>query len=327
MNGKPLSCWVISDGRRGIETQALGLAEAAGRLRPLSIGNHAINTSAALKPMPPHMQFKLKSRPEDYGLNAPYPALAIGCGRQAMAPLLALKKVAGERVFTAYIQDPRMETNAFDLVIAPEHDGLTGVNVETMIGSPNRVTEATIVGHTLEFGNKLATLPMPRAAFLIGGKSQTHALGKREHQFHLDTAKAVHELGKSLLITTSRRTPDWAITDYEYLASDLDNVWLHTSGAPNPYFAFLGGAEQIFVTEDSTNMLTEACSTGKPVFRLPMAGKPGKFQKLYDALETRCHVTPVGGTISKDDYEPLDETARIAEKLWAHFDMRTALMN
>jgi len=322
-----LTCWVISDGRRGIENQALGLAEAASRLRPIDIKTCQIDQGSTLAAMPPSVQFKLKSRPEDYGLNTPYPAIAIGCGRQAIAPLLALKKVAGKEIFTVYVQDPRMDTAGFDLVIAPEHDDISGTNVETMIGSPNRIDEMEIIGHTLSFAEDLGNYPMPRAAFLIGGKSKTHKLGKKEHKFHLKTAKDMIDMGKSLLITTSRRTPDWAIDDYQRLESDYDNIWLHTGSGNNPYFAFLGGAEQIFVTEDSTNMLTEACATGKPVFRLPMAGAPGKFQKLYDALEARCHVVPVGGAINKDDYEPLEETARVADKLWAHFDMRSALMN
>lgn len=327
MASAPLSCWVITDGRRGIENQALGLAEAAGRLRELSLQKCLIDQGSGLAAMPAPMQFKLKGRPEDYGLSAPYPKIAIGCGRQAIAPLLALKRVQGPDIFTVFIQDPRMEASSFDLVIAPEHDGLTGPNVESMIGSPNRIDQMEIIGQTLAFAETLKTYPMPRAAFLIGGKSKTHKLAKPQHDFHIKTAKDILGMGKSLLITTSRRTPDWVIEDYQRLESDHDHVWLHTGQGDNPYFAFLGGAEQIFVTEDSTNMLTEACATGKPVFRLPMAGKPGKFQKLYDALETRCNVHPVGGTINKEDYEPLEETARIAEKLWAHFDMRTALMN
>jgi len=34
MNNTALTCWVISDGRRGIENQALGLAEAASNITP-----------------------------------------------------------------------------------------------------------------------------------------------------------------------------------------------------------------------------------------------------------------------------------------------------
>ena len=145
MTDNPLTCFVISDGRRGIENQALGLAEAAGRLRTLEILIHTIENGAAFKAASPTLQFAMKSNPSDYGLCGPPPHLTIGCGRQAIAPLLALKK-AHPDTFTVYVQDPRIDTDRFDLVIAPEHDALTGPNVETMIGSPNRVTEAEIAG-------------------------------------------------------------------------------------------------------------------------------------------------------------------------------------
>ena len=98
-----------------------------------------------------------------------------------------------------------------------------------------------------------------------------------------------------------------------------DNIWLHTGDGPNPYFAFLGGAEILLVTQDSTNMLTEACATGKPVFILPMNGKSGKFEQLYERLKTRCGVTAYEGQLSGEDYDPLDETARMAEQLWARY--------
>ena len=85
---------------------------------------------------------------------------------------------------------------------------------------------------------------------------------------------------------------------------------------------FLGGAEMILVTEDSTNMLTEACATGKPVFRLPMSGKAGKFQQLYDALETRCGVVRYDGQMQGEDYAPLNETARVSKIIWERFGAR-----
>ena len=69
-------------------------------------------------------------------------------------------------------------------------------------------------------------------------------------------------------------------------------------------------------------MLTEACATGKPVFRLPMAGAAGKFQTLHDALEMRCGVTSYTGQVRGDDYPPLDETARMARCLWKHFEAK-----
>ena len=309
-------CLVLSDGRRGIENQALGLAESCASLRPLNIQTHHISHGKTLEALPPKAQLRLAK------FDLPKCDMAIGCGRQAIAPLLHLKRTRPD-VMTVYVQDPRLSSSHFDMVIAPAHDGITGPNVEIMIGSPNRVTETKIVGETLSFADGLSKLPMPRAALLIGGASKTHKLDKDTHQAHLDAARILIKAGQSLLITMSRRTPDFAILDWKRFASDHDHVWLHDGEGPNPYFAFLGGAEMILVTEDSTNMLTESCATGKPVFRLPMSGTPGKFQTLYDALETRCGVTLYQGELEGVDYPPLNETARIAQQVWARFDALT----
>ncbi|MEP1231134.1 MAG: mitochondrial fission ELM1 family protein [Litorimonas sp.] len=336
-----LHVYVISDGRAGIENQALGLAEALKRhvseICPLEILPYHIAHGPAFKTVSPKLQFTMKSRPQDYGLPShKAPQMAIGCGRQAIAPLLALKKAFPD-VMTIYVQDPRMTPAEFDLVIAPEHDGLRGDNVENMIGSPNRITDDRLIGEMLGFSNGLTELPMPRAAMLIGGTSKTHRYSEDNLAQHIAATRTLIDGGLSLLITTSRRTPDFAAQAFEDLAAEHDNIWLHSGRqagrAPNPYFAFLGGAEIILVTQDSTNMLTEACSTGKPVFTLPMTGKAGigkanegksgKFQQLYDRLTARCHVVPHAGQLTGSDYEPLDETTRVAAKLWMRYEAFT----
>jgi len=307
--GEAKRCLVISDGRRGIENQALGLAESYSRLSPLILQTHRMTYTKAFAALPPKVQLRLGK------FELPDCDIAIGCGRQAIAPLLYLKR-ARPQVFTIYVQDPRISSLNFDLVVAPEHDVLRGENILTMIGSPNRITETKIIGETLNFAAGLSALPMPRAAFLIGGESKTHKLDKESHAAHLEAARNLRSTGHSLLITTSRRTPDFARQSWKRFESDHDEVWLHDGKGPNPYFAFLGGADLILVTEDSTNMLTEACATGKPVFRLPMSGSPGKFQDLYNALEMRCGAYRYAGQTQEADYEPLDETGRIAKIIW-----------
>ena len=119
------------------------------------------------------------------------------------------------------------------------------------------------------------------------------------------------------MITTSRRTPRWAVVQYSQVEKDRANIWVwngyKNNMGENPYFAFLGAADAILVTQDSTNMLTEACATGKPVFTLPMSGASGKFKTLYSELKKRCHVSTFNGDITAPSYPPLDETARIAK--------------
>lgn len=323
---EPLSCWVISDGRRGIENQALGLAEALSAAQSLEIERHVLTAGRAFKAATPLMQFALKSKLQDYGLTPPLPDIAIGCGRQAIAALLAIKKT-DPSCFTIYVQDPKIDADRFDLVIAPEHDDLSGRNVETMIGSPNRVTRKRIVKETLAFEERLNTLPMPRAAMLIGGPSKRYHFTKGDHENHLAAAQNLLAQNHSLLITTSRRTPNWALEDYEALAENHENVWLYSGDGENPYFAFLGGAEIILITEDSTNMLTESCATGKPVFTLPLSGDAGKFGTLYQALAERCDLKPYAGDPTAPDYPALKETDRIADQVWAHYERRSATLN
>lgn len=326
MHESALRCLVISDGRRGIENQAKGLAEAVARLRAMRIATHHIAHGKTFAALPATMQYAMRPTLKGYDLSGVTADIAIGCGRQAIAPLRALKRRHEDAIFTVYIQDPGTDVAEFDLVIAPKHDKLSGPNVETMIGSPNRVTQEGILVDTLNFSQTLTEFPMPRAAMLIGGDSKAHRLTKAIHAKHMETAHDLLDKGYSLLITPSRRTPSFAIKAYRKLESDHDNVWFH-EGGDNPYFAFLGGADFIFVTEESTNMLTEACATGKPVFRLPMDGEAGKFEHLYTSLQERCGVTQYDGDLDKADYDPLTETTRLAELFWAHYDARSAIMN
>jgi mitochondrial fission protein ELM1 len=303
----------VSDGRRGIENQALGLADAVARHCSVTcdISAHTISHRPGFAALPPSLQLMAR---RNFGL--PDTDLIIGCGRQAIAPLIAQRR-SSRSAFTVYVQHPRMDPSRFDIVIAPEHDALRGPNVETMIGSPNRLTRDSIIGGTLAHGAQLSTLSMPRAMIAIGGPSKTHTMNDATIQSHLETARRLSQKGYSLLITTSRRTPEPARKAWLTFAQTQDNIWLHDSerDTDNPYLAFLGGAEIVLVTEDSTNMLTEACATGKPVYRLVMEGNPGKFQRLYDALENRCHVRRWDGDFGARPYPVLDETNRIAQRI------------
>ena len=51
------------------------------------------------------------------------------------------------------------------------------------------------------------------------------------------------------------------------LAGDKNFIW--DGAGKNPYFAMLGWADAILVTADSVSMLSDACTTGKPVYLIP----------------------------------------------------------
>ena len=310
-----LTCWVISDGRRGIENQALGLANGLAQCSTikdatLEISPHYISRSGWLAKLPPFLQRFLG---RNTGLPDALPSIAIGAGRQSIAPLIDLKS---KGVFTIYVQDPRIDPKNFDVVIAPQHDGLEGDNVLSIIGSPNLVTLERLAADKDMISPEGSNI----AAFLIGGKSKTHSYSQTDLQSHAELIAALLESGWEVYLTVSRRTPLAALKYYSLFDDDFESFHFFRGRGENPYFAYLHHATMIFVTEDSTNMLTEACSTGTPVFRLPMSGNPGKFQKLYDSLERRCRVrNAIGSDLAPQDYEPLNETQRAAAFVWDKF--------
>jgi len=307
--------WVISDGRRGIENQALGLAEALSRIAPSVIIRKIIGSNPSFAQLPPLLQLLRRPRAVQYGLARPFPDIAIGCGRQAIAPLRIIKN-RNPQSYIIYVQNPRSAYDHFDLIIAPEHDRLNRANALSMIGSPNRVTPPQLSMAKQDFQEPLGKYPAPYAALLIGGPSKRQTITPDVITAHITTAQDIMDRGYSLLITLSRRTDDLSRRAWRALAAKHDKtIWLHDDARidmPNPYFAFLASADMIGVTEDSTNMLTEACALGRPIFRLPMAGEPGKFKELYSALSRRCHVEHYSPDIKNKAYPPLDETKRIA---------------
>ena len=308
MDAKPspsadrLICWTVTDGRRGIENQALGLAEAvaaklAGDGITLEI-RRAVIRSGGMVSLP------------DLGP----PDLWIGCGRAAISLARAHRGIFPNCFFT-YIQDPRGRYADFDLIIAPAHDRLVRPNAIDMIGSPNRISAEKLAEGARQFAARPGAPDNPRAAILIGGDSKRFRLTPRISDYLIDRMEGLLAQDAGLMVTTSRRTPDALASKITAQFAGRERVWLYDGQGENPYFAFLAAADWIFVTEESTNMLVEACATGTPVYALPMDGEAGKFTRLHAALEARGAMRPYLGRLERWKYAPLDETSRIAGRL------------
>jgi len=295
-------CWIVSDGRRGIENQALGLAEAVRD--QLSSRGITLNIE------------RVVARKDGYVTlpDGGQPDLWIGCGRAAI-PLARKHRHIFPDAFFVYVQDPRTRHKDFDLIIAPAHDRLAGSNIVEMIGSPNRVSQNQLEDAHQLFPTEIENLPGSRAAILIGGDSKRFQLDDAIGSYLIKRLQHLIDQNVSLMITVSRRTPDPFVQELKSTLGDHKRVWLYDGEGENPYFAFLAAADWIFVTEESTNMLVEASSTGKPVYVLPLYGKPGKFALLHADLEGYGSVRPYLGTLDKWNYPALNETRRVADLL------------
>ncbi|CAN7605739.1 mitochondrial fission ELM1 family protein [Caulobacter sp. LjRoot300] len=319
----PIVIWAISDGRAGIEAQAVGLAEAVARQVPATIVVKRVGWSGRTGRLPWWANWLPRRwlTPESQ-IQPPWPDLWIAAGRATLPLSIRARRWSGGKTYVVQIQDPRVPAHMFDLVIPPKHDRLSGDNVLPITGSPHRVTAARLESEYEAFRDLIDALPRPRVAVLLGGKSRAFDLSavraaEMAHQIQLP----LEQEGGSLLMTFSRRTPEPAKALLAARLRHLPGIIWDGTG-PNPYFAFLAAADYILVTEDSTNMATEAASTGKPVFILKMDGTSLKFRLFHQELEGMGAARPYGGAFHGWTYAPVDETGRAAAEVVARMDGR-----
>lgn len=321
-----LSIWAVSDGRAGIEAQAVGLAQAVARLRPAKVSvKHLAFRRAGRRPWWLHLR-PLQDLEPSSGIGAPWPDLWIGCGRASVALSMRVRRWSRGRTFVVQLQDPQAPLGAFDLVIPPRHDHLAGPNVLPILGSPHRVTPERLAEEARAFEGLLAPLPRPRVAVLIGGKSKAFDLPPaRAAELAREIGEAVSRAGGSVMATFSRRTPDEARAVLAARLAELPGVVWDGEGA-NPYFAFLEAADHILVTEDSINMAAEAAATGKPVHILRLPGGSAKFGRFHADLADTGASRPFAGALESWTYEPLRETERAAEGILSRMNSRSRPM-
>jgi mitochondrial fission protein ELM1 len=325
-DARRLTIWAVSDGRVGIEAQALGLAEAIARLRPGDVVVKRIGWKWGLGRLPwrliPVSRLTLYT---DSPVAPPWPDIWIGAGRASLPLSSRVRRWSGGRTFVVQTQKPRGALSAYDLIVPPTHDDLTGPNVLPILGAPNRMSAAGFSRDLARFAPRIEPLPHPRVALIVGGKSKTHDLpAERAREMAQEVAHAVRAIGGSLMVSFTRRTPDAArLALTEGLAGATGWIW--DDQGDNPYFAFLAAADIILVTEDSTNLATDAATTGKPIHVLSMAGGGHKFDRFHEDLNRRGIARRFTGELSEWTYLPLDETTRAAREVLRRLDLRRSM--
>lgn len=315
---RPLRIWAVSDGRAGIEAQAVGLAEAVARLRPAHIATKRIGWRAGLGRLPWRL-IPPSARSGD-PIAAPWPDIWIAAGRATLPLSTRMLAWAEGKTFVVQTQDPRAPLDRFDLVIPPQHDGLEGRNVFPILGAPNRLSPESLAVARARFADRLDPLPRPRVAVIIGGKSKAHDLPRKAAEaLAAQIAAAIEASGGSLMLSFTRRTPAPARAAMTAALAHLPGIIWDGTGE-NPYFAFLAAADAILVTEDSTNLATDAAATGAPVFTLSMPGNSPKLARFHAEFRGRGIARPFVGDLTAEPYDPLVETDRAARELLRRYD-------
>lgn len=306
----PLSIWAVSDGRAGIENQALGLAEAIARRVPANITVKRVDLRTPWSWLPaglvPAPRSALTIESDD--IEPRWPDIWIGCGRASLPFSMGVRLWSRARTLVVQLQDPRVNPREFDLVIPPHHDDLEGANVFPIVGACHRVTPERVAKEAKEFPQDLSAFPPPAVAFLIGGKSKRQDISPETAR---RISREISTLDGSLLVTLSRRTSAKARAVFARELRPFTRLY-HDGDGPNPYFAILGAADVILVTADSANMAVEAAATGKPVLIVGVDGEAGKIGRLHRALYERGCARPFRGRLDNWRPEPLRESDRAA---------------
>ena len=319
--------WVLHDGKPGMASQALGLAEATG----FPFIERRLKVSFPWAWLPPQLWMAPLRAARVNGLQfaPPWPDLVIGCGRLSAMPALAIRRASGGRAFAAQVQDPRVGRDEFDLLLVPEHDRLRGRNVTVTQGAVHRVTPARLLEARRRFPG-LAELPRPILGLFIGGANRSYRFGLDRVADIADAiAGMLRSNGGSALVTPSRRTGAAGIALLRQRLAGLSaEIW--DGSGDNPYYAYLAYADSLLVTADSVSMVSEAAATGKPVHVIELArnrwGGDAKFDRFHAMMRTAGITRPFTGKIESWSYSPPDDTARagalLRERVLARVEQR-----
>jgi uncharacterized protein len=301
------SCWIVTDGKAGMESQCLGLAEALG----LAPKNIRVTLREPWRTLAPHWRWGLEHAFAANPLVPPWPDVLIATGRLSVPASLHIGR-ANPATRRVQIQNPGISPRHFDLVIAPMHDDLWGTNVIQTVGALHRVTPERLDREARRLASRLGDLPRPYIGVLIGGANAAYRFAV-EDALALGAALARHAAAcrGSLLVTPSRRTGEKNVAAIRAALAQVPGfVWDGTSD--NPYFGILGSADVILVTGDSVNMVTEACASGRSVYIYNLPGGATKFARFHQALALRGYARLYEGSLEKKPVNRLYEMTRVA---------------
>ncbi|MFC1773033.1 mitochondrial fission ELM1 family protein [Pseudomonadota bacterium] len=289
--------WLVIGDKLGDNAQATMIADSLGLAydtRKLVPKSRYIRGKPRFKVSLDHLDLSHSDT-----LEPPWPDLVITVGRRhAMAALWIKQQHPRTRI--VLLGRPRRWIEKFDLIIVPpQHSVPHAPNVMQLTLPLLRVDQHAVSSAAEKHMDEFAGLAKPIIAVLVGGPTRPFRFDERVAVQLMDCCKQIQrELGGSLYISTSRRTPAEVCTA---LKQNLpDQAMLHTwegDDQNNPYLALLGVADYFVVTGDSVSMLIEVADCGKPLAIFPLPFIPGS--RLWQRISQRLHMYQGDGLLDR----------------------------
>ena len=298
---------LLTEGMHGMISQVEGLAKALD----IDFTHHKVELNNFWKLIPPI--FTPVSQIVYKKLDHSGFDLIISCGRKSIIPSIHLKNTSNKKVFNIHIQDPKVNLDNFDFIVAPEHDAIKGQNVITTKGAIHYLTESEINENKDYLNSFIKKDHREVWALILGGPTKYYDYSKKnmKHIFSI-LYKLLQKHDFQLVVIPSMRTPINTI-DYakEYFGEShtiIKNV------DKKAYLSALAISKNILVTCDSSSMISEAALTGKPIYVANIEPKKNdkRFQSFKNLFRELNITRNLGEEIETWNYQKLDETNRIA---------------
>jgi len=306
-----LKALLLTQGMHGMISQVEGMSKALN----VDFSHKIIRLSFPWNLVPPKFSpissIVLKDR--NYITEEETPDLVISCGRKSVIPSILLKR-KNPKIFTIHIQDPKVSLKNFDAIIAPEHDNLNGENVFSSKGAIHYITEIEIEKAKPYLVNKINSQKV--VSLILGGPNKYYKFDKDQLIKIFNTIKSDFvSRGYKIIVIPSMRTPresiDLAIKELGecgYVVNRVDK---------QAYLSAYALADYVVVTCDSISMISEAATSGKPIFVAHMKAKRNnyRFKKFFDLFKKMGIIKDLGEKIETWSYNKHNEVQRIALEL------------
>ena len=304
---KNLKALLLTEGMHGMISQVEGMAKALGAEYSHKIVRLSFPWILIPPKFTPISEIVLKDK--IYLTKNENIDLVISCGRKSVIPSILLKKKNPD-LFNIHVQNPKVSFKNFDFVIAPEHDNLSGSNVYSSKGAIHYITE-TEINNAKSYLKKYINSEKI-VSLILGGPNKYYNfdVGQLQNIFNMIKSSFVSE-GYKVIVIPSMRTPrniiELAIKEmssFGYVVNRVDK---------QAYLSAYALADYIIVTCDSTSMVSEAATSGKPIYVAHMKAKKDnyRFKKFFKLFKEIGITRELGKKVESWTYNKHNEAERI----------------
>jgi hypothetical protein len=306
-----LKALLLTEGMHGMISQVEGMAKALGAEYSHKIVRLSFPWILIPPKFTPISEIVLKDR--NYITEEETPDLIISCGRKSVIPSILLKR-KNPKIFTIHIQDPKVSLKNFDAIVAPEHDDLKGDNIYSSKGAIHYITEIEINKARQYLVDKIKSEKI--VSLILGGPNKYYSFNSDQIINIFNQIKSIFiSEGYKVIIIPSMRTPketiDLAIKEmgsHGYVENKVDK---------QAYLSAYALANYVIVTCDSTSMISEAATSGKPIFVAQMKAKKNnyRFKRFFKLFKQMGITKDLGEKVETWTYNKHNEAQRIALEL------------